>query len=76
MLTATQMVPSSGTATFAASKRNETGQPANWYFEESATSVGVSVGGVGEVVRVCSLVLKNQLFPGWWSTEELVLKEK
>ena len=37
-------------------------------------SVGVSVGGVGEVVRVWSLVLKNQLFPGWWSTEELVLK--
>ena len=37
-------------------------------------SVGVSVGGVGEVVRVWSL--KNQLFPGWWSTEELVLKGK
>ena len=37
-------------------------------------SVGVSVGGVGEVVRVWSLVLKNQLVPGWWSTEELVLK--
>ena len=53
---------------------DETGQPANWYFEEPAMSVGVSVGGVREVVRVWSLVLKNQLFPGWWSTEELVLK--
>lgn len=37
---------------FAASKRNEMGQPASWYFEESALSLGVSVGGVGEVVRV------------------------
>lgn len=37
---------------FAASKRNETGKPANWYFEESALPFGVSVGVVGERVRV------------------------
>lgn len=37
---------------FAASKRNETEQPANWYLEESALSLSVSVGVVGEVVSV------------------------
>lgn len=37
---------------FAANKRNETEQPANWYFEESALSLSVRVGVVGKVVRV------------------------
>lgn len=37
---------------FAASKRNEIEQPAQWYFEESVLSLSVSVGVVGEVVRV------------------------
>lgn len=58
---------------FAASKRNETGQPASWYFKESALSLGVSVGVLGEAVRVwgvgCDSVQKSQLFPSWWAVE-------